>query len=155
MAAFPRMGSRSLSRTEERLRFPKEGFDTVLAKSGGLGNTRDIKNLPWYNAGLSFGLFHENSRRKKLKLKSLKPKTQEFSPEKHKILSNFYNIDAQIFKRSKFLDIFNPSCQYFPKSCPKTQEFSQNSREISKKLNIPANPLTCDCRKNVQTTSLL
>ena len=31
-------------------------------------------------SGLSFGHFHENSRRKKLKLKSLKPKTQEFSP---------------------------------------------------------------------------
>ena len=39
---------------------------------------------------------------------------------------------------------------------------SKNSRifpklkgNFQKKLNIPANPLTCDCQKNVQTTSLI
>ena len=70
---------------------------------------------------------------KKTKTQELKTKNSRVFAIKTKILSNFYNFNAQIFQRSKFLGIFNLSCQYFSKSCPKTQGFSQNSREISKK----------------------
>ena len=49
------------------------------------------------SSGLSFGHFHENSRRKKLKLKNKTNKTQEFSQKKLKITANFYYFNAQIF----------------------------------------------------------
>ena len=37
----------------------------------------------------------------------------------------------------------------------KLKNFLKTQGKFPKKLNIPANPLTCDCRKNVQTTSLV
>ena len=61
-----------------------------------------------------------------------------------------------IFVKKHFLG------QSFSKFAIFPEKLSKNSRIISKlkgnfqkNLNIPANTLTCDCQKNVQTTSLL
>ena len=60
-------------------------------------------------AGLSFGHFHENSRRKELKLKSKKTKTQEFSQKTLKILENLNilctNLNQKALFRTKFFQI--------------------------------------------------
>ena len=63
-----------------------------------------------------------------------------------------YHFNAQ---RGTFVHLSYVICQHFPKSYPKTPEFSRNSREISRKLNIPANALPFNYRKKVQMTSLI
>ena len=74
------------------------------------------------------------------KLKAKKTHTQELKTKK---LKNFPHKNlkyCQIFtilmykfsKRSKFLDIFNLSCQYFPKSCPKLKNFLKTQGKFKK-----------------------
>ena len=70
---------------------------------------------------MSFGHIHENSRAQNQKLKNF-----------HKVPSNFYHFNVQIVLNEQIFTFLTLVANIFPKVVQKTQEFSQNSREISK-----------------------
>ena len=56
------------------------GLTQTLARVADLRSSHLCNASFYFDSGLLFGLFHENSRREKRKIKNLKPKTQEFFP---------------------------------------------------------------------------
>ena len=92
-----------------------------------------------FRPGQSFGHFNENSRRKKLKLKSKKLKTQEQINQKlkdfHKTLKILENLSiscTNFQSKGTFQDKVFPNSQYFLKNCPKTKEFHKTHEKMVK-----------------------
>ena len=75
-------------------------------------------------AGLSIGYFAENSRRKKTKTQDHENRNSRIFLQNLQIPAIFYHVYARFLIKKAFL-------LKVTKKFPKTQEFSQNSREIS------------------------